>query len=67
MESMKHRDTFEAQRIDQLKVEIEQVENEIVRSQHYRRQLEHMLNRLKHNQVRNSFLSSFFLPSFDIF
>lgn len=51
MASMKHRDTFEAQRIDQLKVEIEQVENDITRSQHYRRQLDHMLNRLKQNQV----------------
>mmetsp|Transcript_13135 Transcript_13135/g.13597 ORF Transcript_13135/g.13597 Transcript_13135/m.13597 type:complete len:695 (+) Transcript_13135:27-2111(+) len=52
MESMKHRNTFEAQRIDQLKEEIEQVENDIIRSQHYRRQLEHMLNRLKQNQIK---------------
>jgi hypothetical protein len=31
--------------------ETEQVENEITRSQHYRRQLDYMLSRLKKNQV----------------
>jgi len=52
MDKMKTRDTHEARRIDALKVEIEEVENDILRSQHYRRQLEHMLARLKRNQIK---------------
>ena len=52
MEKMRARDTSEARKIDQLKVQTAEVESDILRLQHYRRQLDHMLNRLKKNQIK---------------
>ena len=44
-------ETEEALRIDSLRHEIEDVENDIEKKIHYTRQLEHILLRLKKNQV----------------
>ena len=43
--------TEEGQRIESLQLEIEKVEGDICRKSHYTRQLEHMLLRLRSNQV----------------
>jgi TolA-binding protein len=43
--------TEEGQRIESLQQEIEKVEGDICRKSHYTRQLEHMLLRLRSNQV----------------
>ena len=56
MSKMKTRDTPQANRMDSLKVEITEVEDDIERLLHYRRQLEHMLTRLRRNQVPYSSL-----------
>ena len=43
--------TLEGQRIDALDDEIDMVDEEVLRKSHHTRQLEHMLLRLKNNQV----------------
>jgi septal ring factor EnvC (AmiA/AmiB activator) len=43
--------TEEGQRIESLQQEIEKVEGDICQKSHYTRQLEHMLLRLRSNQV----------------
>ena len=43
--------TLEGQRIDTLDDEIDMVDEEVFRKSHHTRQLEHMLQRLKNNQV----------------
>lgn len=44
-------ETEESQRVESLQLEIEKVEGDICRKSHYTRQLEHMLLRLRSNQV----------------
>lgn len=43
--------TLEGQRIDALDDDIDMVDEEVFRKSHHTRQLEHMLLRLKNNQV----------------
>eukprot|EP00596_Hydrurales_sp_CCMP1899_P005223 CAMPEP_0119049066 /NCGR_PEP_ID=MMETSP1177-20130426/62581_1 /TAXON_ID=2985 /ORGANISM="Ochromonas sp, Strain CCMP1899" /LENGTH=721 /DNA_ID=CAMNT_0007025819 /DNA_START=48 /DNA_END=2209 /DNA_ORIENTATION=+ len=45
-------ETLEGQRIEALQEEIEKVENDIFRKSHYTRQLDHMLLRLRKNQLK---------------
>lgn len=52
MMKMKVRDTPESHRIDQLKEDIVKIEEDIMKSAHYMRQLQHILQRLKRNQIK---------------
>lgn len=52
MVKMKTRDTPEAKAIDKLKVEIEEVNVKLARSQHFSRQLDHMMTRLEKNKIK---------------
>jgi predicted RNase H-like nuclease (RuvC/YqgF family) len=51
IDAMLKAETEEGQRIESLHKEIEQVEKEITDRTHYARKLDHMLSRLKKNQV----------------
>lgn len=52
LDAMKNADTEEGARIAALKKEVELIEEEIEAHAHYARQLDHMLQRLKTNQLR---------------
>lgn len=52
LDAMKNATTEEGMRIEHLQKEIKEVEEDIARKQHYTRQLEHILLRLKKNQLR---------------
>ena len=48
---MKKKETTEAERIETLQAQIQEVGMEIAQKTHYQRQLEHMIQRLQRNQV----------------
>ena len=52
LDAMKNATTEEGMRIEHLQKEIKEVEEDIARKQHYTRQLEYVLLRLKKNQLR---------------
>ena len=52
LEAMKKAETDEGRQLERLREEIERVEAEIFKLNQYTRQLEHILNRLKRNQVK---------------
>lgn len=52
LDAMKNAETEESRRIEQVEEELRKVECEISQKTHYTRQLQHMLNRLKKNQIK---------------
>ena len=52
LDAMKNATTEEGMRIEHLQKEIKEVEEDIARKQHFTRQLDHVLLRLKKNQLR---------------
>lgn len=60
LDAMTKAQTEESMRIESLKSDTVKVEHSINQKMHYTRRLEHMLNRLKTNQVSNTYLVSLF-------